>query len=220
MSRFCPSALPSAPRPVFHPKLNQWLFGAYRLFRQRVHRRFRQPAVDFPGGMPFHLDIPNPEVIYNTPGQYTVQLTLFWLEGKRCCLRHIAITYWKARYPGSPSASIGLAATFTNLSTLATSYTWDFGDGTGSNEENPVHAFPVFGAYEVTLLVSNGICTDTTSFGNNGAKVRRLPSSLCPNRLCAPVCPVQQHQHRRQRHHLPMVFPGGSPPLQRTGRRS
>lgn len=41
--------------------------------------------------------------------------------------------------------------TFTNNSSNASSYLWDFGDGETSIEENPVHEFPVGGKYQVQL---------------------------------------------------------------------
>ncbi|MBK8025998.1 MAG: PKD domain-containing protein [Chloroflexi bacterium] len=34
-------------------------------------------------------------------------------------------------------------------------YTWDFGDGQFSNEQNPVHTFPAGGAYNVRLVVTD-----------------------------------------------------------------
>jgi hypothetical protein len=37
----------------------------------------------------------------------------------------------------------------------AYSYQWDFGDGYGSQEMNPVHTYRSFGRYEVELLVSD-----------------------------------------------------------------
>ncbi len=39
----------------------------------------------------------------------------------------------------------------TNLSANASSYEWDFGDGTTSTEEHPVHAYGANGTYEITL---------------------------------------------------------------------
>lgn len=42
-----------------------------------------------------------------------------------------------------------------------TSWSWDFGDGTGSAERHPVHQFTVAGHYEVCLTVSNVNGTDT-----------------------------------------------------------
>ncbi|MBK9318950.1 MAG: PKD domain-containing protein [Bacteroidetes bacterium] len=54
---------------------------------------------------------------------------------------------------------------FTDLSTTAggmQSWTWNFGDGTGYNLQNPVHTFPGSGTYNVSLIVENIYgCTDT-----------------------------------------------------------
>lgn len=54
---------------------------------------------------------------------------------------------------------------FTDLSTTAggmQSWTWNFGDGTGSNLQNPTHTFPGSGTYNVSLIVENIYgCTDT-----------------------------------------------------------
>jgi len=42
------------------------------------------------------------------------------------------------------------------------SWYWDFGDGTTSNEQNPVHTYSEEGMYEVCLTISTGdICEDT-----------------------------------------------------------
>jgi PKD repeat protein len=45
--------------------------------------------------------------------------------------------------------------TFTNLSANATSYSWDFGDGSMSTEKDPVHNYPGDGDYVVTLIASD-----------------------------------------------------------------
>ncbi|MDD2200692.1 MAG: PKD domain-containing protein, partial [Bacteroidales bacterium] len=46
---------------------------------------------------------------------------------------------------------------FTNQSTVidATSYYWDFGDGTNGTQENPTHTYSQEGTYDVTLRVSS-----------------------------------------------------------------
>ncbi|MEB8330272.1 PKD domain-containing protein [Flavobacteriaceae bacterium KMM 6897] len=41
------------------------------------------------------------------------------------------------------------------------SYTWDFGDGSTSNETNPVHTYEVAGQFDVVLTVSDGEFIDT-----------------------------------------------------------
>ncbi|NDV82489.1 PKD domain-containing protein [Bacteroides sp. 51] len=48
-----------------------------------------------------------------------------------------------------------LAVTFTNTSTDAESYYWNFGDGTFSTEKSPVHTYVASGNYDVTLKVNS-----------------------------------------------------------------
>ena len=56
----------------------------------------------------------------------------------------------------------GTVVTFTNTSSGATTYSWDFGDQTNSSASNPVHAFAGNGSYAVILTATNGNCSDTT----------------------------------------------------------
>lgn len=53
---------------------------------------------------------------------------------------------------------------FTNSSTGATLYAWDFGDGDLSTNANPTHIYAASGTYTVTLIATgaNG-CSDTTT---------------------------------------------------------
>lgn len=61
--------------------------------------------------------------------------------------------------------------TFVNASRYGTSWFWDFGDGTTSNERNPgPHTYPQFApggdkrtSYDVTLVTSNYCCADTVT---------------------------------------------------------
>jgi PKD repeat protein len=52
---------------------------------------------------------------------------------------------------------------FTDVSSGATSWQWDFGDGTVSDEQNPTHSYAEEGDYIVVLIASNGQCTDTVT---------------------------------------------------------
>lgn len=46
-------------------------------------------------------------------------------------------------------------------STGATSYSWDFGDGTNSSQASPAHAYVANGSYDVVLTAINGDCSST-----------------------------------------------------------
>ncbi|MBI3511658.1 MAG: T9SS type A sorting domain-containing protein [Bacteroidetes bacterium] len=68
--------------------------------------------------------------------------------------------------PGSNAQFIfnvtGATANFTNQSTNAVSYSWNFGDASGTNTSaNPSHTYNVNGTYTVTLTVTGPCGTDT-----------------------------------------------------------
>jgi gliding motility-associated-like protein len=50
---------------------------------------------------------------------------------------------------------------FTNTSGQSTANLWDFGDGTTDTAANPVHIYPNQAMYDVRLLASNYLCTDS-----------------------------------------------------------
>ena len=60
-----------------------------------------------------------------------------------------------------PSATVSIGNTTANGSW---SYVWDFSDGNTSTLEDPLpFTFGTWGSYMITLVVSNGICTDTVT---------------------------------------------------------
>lgn len=67
---------------------------------------------------------------------------------------------------GTASFTISAASntiTFTDNSTGATSWFWDFGDSNTSTQQNPVHTYTANGTYTVTLTINGGNCPATTS---------------------------------------------------------
>lgn len=68
-----------------------------------------------------------------------------------------------------------LMVTFENTSVDGSTYSWDFGDGTGTSaDENPSYTYTAGGTYEVTLTATNAGGTDETTqsitvsgFGDN-----------------------------------------------------
>jgi len=66
-----------------------------------------------------------------------------------------------------PSASFShsidtLEVSFTNTSTDATSWYWDFGDGVSSTSKNPTHTYAISGSYTVCLVAFNECGSDTS----------------------------------------------------------
>lgn len=67
-----------------------------------------------------------------------------------------------AAFSASQSDVDFLQFNFANLSTSATTYAWDFGDGNSSTELDPVNVFPAEGSYTVTLTVSDALGATST----------------------------------------------------------
>jgi gliding motility-associated-like protein len=72
---------------------------------------------------------------------------------------------------------------FANQSQNATSFSWSFGDGATSTLDNPTHQYGVAGEYTVTLVVTDGVCSDSAT----SALIRVIefavfvPNVLTPN---------------------------------------
>jgi PKD repeat protein len=111
----------------------------------------------FPGGSPSSSSIENPTVLYSTPGTYSVTLTVSNSAGSNTVTQSNYITVSPLPASGFSSSILGAIATFTNTSTNASSYLWDFGDGETSTQISPSHTYANNGTYTVTL-VSTGPC--------------------------------------------------------------
>ena len=78
----------------------------------------------------------------------------------------------------------GGTAAFSDASTGATSWSWDFGDGDTSNVQNPTHTYSTPGPHLVTLTINNGACSysDTVELSisvtelNGGMELVLLPN--------------------------------------------
>ncbi len=76
-----------------------------------------------------------------------------------------------------------LAVTFTNTSVGATSYSWNFGNGSTSTAQDPNTLFNDAGTYYVILTASNGPCSDTavrTIVVEDGFSIE-IPNVFTPN---------------------------------------
>jgi len=79
---------------------------------------------------------------------------------------------WSTNATTAPSASISATSTsvsyntpvqFINTTTNAGDYTWDFGDGTTSTDQYPVHSYTSSGTKTVTMIAENCYSSDTAT---------------------------------------------------------
>ena len=116
----------------------------------------------FDGGNPATSTEQNPTVEYTTTGVYNVSLEVVTASGNTYTIeRPNYVTVGLAPTADFDADIIGEIATFTNNSTGGGTYSWDFGDGNTSNEENPSHSYGAIGLYTVTLSIVNECGTDT-----------------------------------------------------------
>jgi gliding motility-associated-like protein len=119
---------------------------------------------DFGDGSPT-TNVQNPTHTYTTLGTFTVTLTV--ADTVNGCVDDanatVTITHPVANFTGTSLNGCGpLTVNFTDLSTGATTWAWDFGDGGVSNAQNPTHTYQNPGTYTVTLVIGdNNGCTDT-----------------------------------------------------------
>ena len=122
---------------------------------------------------------------YSVPGTYWVCLTIEEIDtnGNIVCTDTYCDSVWADTTGINPppfcyadftstQVSASDSTFFTNLSlgaNASTSYFWDFGDGTTSTDENPVHLYATSGWYYVclTIMDSTTNCYDTYCYNLN-----------------------------------------------------
>lgn len=107
---------------------------------------------------------PNPTHIYQAPGVYTICQTVTNSCGTDSTCSTITITCANPS-SGFTAQLTNSQADFTDNSILATSYSWDFGDGATSTDQNPTHVYSSSGVFQVCLTVTN-FCGSNTSCQN------------------------------------------------------
>lgn len=104
----------------------------------------------------------NPTKTYNVGGTYTIVLSATGDGGTSSTSKQVLIQ--QSTQSQLPSANFTFSGsgctapcsiTFTNSSTNASSYSWDFGDGTTSAAINPTKTYTNGGAYSVILTAFN-----------------------------------------------------------------
>ncbi len=114
----------------------------------------------------------NPSHTYAQSGTYTIRLQVVTESGYKYNVSNTVDVQVKSIEPVNktavPSFTSSVAngkVSFTNTSTDAVSYSWNFGDGTTSTEANPTHTYSESGSYNVVLTAkgSDGKAVSTSS---------------------------------------------------------
>jgi PKD repeat protein len=118
-----------------------------------------------------HVHPADPTHTYSTAGTYSVSLTVSNATGSASASKtnYIVVAVpLTADFTASPtSGTAPLAVSFTDVSTGApTSWSWNFGDGNTSTQQNPTHTYSTAGTYSVSLTVSNATGSATASKTN------------------------------------------------------
>ncbi len=119
----------------------------------------------------------NPVHTYAAAGIYTVTLTAYGDCGEDTSVEVIEVSLLPVASfaHNAPLCLDEQPVVFTNTSSSAEVYAWDFGDGMTSTLEHPTHTYAVAGTYTVTLEACNAAMTCSTAM--DMVEIRPLPEA-------------------------------------------
>jgi PKD repeat protein len=105
----------------------------------------------------------------------------------------------------------GTVVTFEDLSSDADQLLWVFGDGTTSEEQNPIHDYGAFGSYDVMLIATNE-CGADTNFLQLELQGLPVPDfTVSAQSGCVPLEITFEDLSQNMPDTWEWSFPGGSP---------
>lgn len=119
-------------------------------------------AWTFEGGFPATSTDPNPLVNFDNPGDFDVSLKVTNPQGEDTVAKSDYILVNPSPVASFTGIINGAAVSFTNNSSNANTYAWDFGDGNTSSLVNPLHTYSNAGIYTVSLTATSSLCGDIT----------------------------------------------------------
>ena len=121
----------------------------------------------FVGANPGTSTLQNPVVSYDSSGTYNVTLIASGLGGADTSTQSYTVEVSQMPLAAFTTTDTLLllpntTATFTNTSSNADTYIWDFGDGNSAPDINPWHIYNQVGVYTVMLIAQSTFCPDDT----------------------------------------------------------
>lgn len=111
------------------------------------------------------LGLHTPSILVTTPGTYRLLAQSDNGGGYYVWSEEVVVLNSPSPTAGfsqsADTVAVGVAVNFSDTSTGATVYHWDFGDGNYSTSASPSHAWATPGTYTVMQLVGNGTCRDS-----------------------------------------------------------
>ncbi|MCI5058636.1 MAG: PKD domain-containing protein, partial [Flavobacteriales bacterium] len=145
----------------------------------------------FQGGTPASSTSQNPNITYYTPGTYDVTLVAANANGSDTLTQTGVITVYAVPVANFNHTASGLIVSFSDLSTGATSWNWNFGDGNTSSSQNPQHTYASAGTYQVCLVSDNAgcpsdsKCINVTVTSPTGGQAPQANYSVSTSNVCA-----------------------------------
>ncbi|MEM9819655.1 MAG: PKD domain-containing protein [Bacteroidota bacterium] len=112
----------------------------------------------FPGGQPSSSTEAEPQITFNEAGTFQATLVVTNDLGSDTASFNLVVKYPPPVADFSFQLS-GMEAQFSNHSTGAEQYVWEFGDGTSSTATHPIHTYQEEGVYLVKLVAANDCTT-------------------------------------------------------------
>ncbi len=166
----------------------------------------------FEGGSPASSNEQNPIVNYLNPGTYGVTLTVSNAAGSHTLVQETYIVV-SINPTADFETTINLDTLFlSNNSSNASSYLWDFGDGTTDTSANPPpHIYTQDGAYTVTLTAINSCSNHTISFPITIATPPTAGFFAIPTEGCVPLIVQFVDESSDNAMNWSWTFEGGEP---------
>ena len=133
----------------------------------------------------------SPDHTYDSPGVYTVSLTVSLPSG--CTNTKTRTNYVQVIGPNVDYSTTSVTETCppaivefkdeTTTSSPTTSWSWNFGDGTTSTLQNPIHTFSTYDTFDVSLTVTDlDGCSRTITKNNFISTLDTIsPTAVCKN---------------------------------------
>jgi PKD repeat protein len=140
---------------------------------------------EFEGGIPATSTLINPQVSYPDPGIFGISLIVSNNSGADTLIsENIIVVNPDPISSFTAAIQVGGLVQFSNSSINATSYHWDFGDGSSSSDLSPSKTYEEEGVYEVVLIATNNCNVNISSQSINTFQLPTAAFSVDASEAC------------------------------------